>query len=442
MIKDLTQGSPLKVIVSFSIPMILGNFFQLFYNIADSVIVGRFVGANALAAVGSSFTFMVFITSIVTGLCMGAGIVFSNFFGARKYEDLKSSISTSFVFISICSIIITLLSLVFIDEIIKLMNVPSEVVEQNRQYFKIIFYSIFFSFLYNWAAGLLRSLGNSKVPFYFLILSIILNIILDLIFIIYFKWGVKGAAWATDISIVFSSVLCLIYCIRKIEFLNFKFKEIKVNKQIFYQTVNYSVLTSVQQSIMNFGILMIQGLVNSFGAQVMAAFAIGVKIDTLAYMPMQELGNAFSTYVAQNKGAGKDLRIISGTKVTAAIIAAFTIIISIVVWIFSKNFIGLFISSNEMQVIATGVSYLRIEGSFYILIGFLFMFYGLFRGLGNVKISIALTIISLGTRVTLAYALAPIMGTTIIWASIVIGWVLADITGLVLYKRYKKYAIR
>lgn len=442
MIKDLTQGSPLKVIVSFSIPMILGNFFQLFYNIADSVIVGRFVGANALAAVGSSFTFMVFITSIVTGLCMGAGIVFSNFFGARKYEDLKSSISTSFVFISICSIIITLLSLVFIDEIIKLMNVPSEVVEQNRQYFKIIFYSIFFSFLYNWAAGLLRSLGNSKVPFYFLILSIILNIILDLIFIIYFKWGVKGAAWATDISIVFSSVLCLIYCIRKIEFLNFKFKEIKVNKQIFYQTVNYSVLTSVQQSIMNFGILMIQGLVNSFGAQVMAAFAIGVKIDTLAYMPMQELGNAFSTYVAQNKGAGKDLRIISGTKVTAAIIAAFTIIISIVVWIFSKNFIGLFISSNEMQVIATGVSYLRIEGSFYILIGFLFMFYGLFRGLGNVKISIALTIISLGTRVMLAYALAPIMGTTIIWASIVIGWVLADITGLVLYKRYKKYAIR
>ncbi len=442
MIKDLTQGSPLKVIVSFSIPMILGNFFQLFYNIADSVIVGRFVGANALAAVGSSFTFMVFITSIVTGLCMGAGIVFSNFFGARKYEDLKSSISTSFVFISICSIIITLLSLVFIDEIIKLMNVPAEVVEQNRQYFKIIFYSIFFSFLYNWAAGLLRSLGNSKVPFYFLILSIILNIILDLIFIIYFKWGVKGAAWATDISIVFSSVLCLIYCIRKIEFLNFKFKEIKVNKQIFYQTFNYSVLTSVQQSIMNFGILMIQGLVNSFGAQVMAAFAIGVKIDTLAYMPMQELGNAFSTYVAQNKGAGKDLRIISGTKVTAAIIAAFTIIISIVVWIFSKNFIGLFISSNEMQVIATGVSYLRIEGSFYILIGFLFMFYGLFRGLGNVKISIALTIISLGTRVTLAYVLAPIMGTTIIWASIVIGWVLADIMGLVLYKRYKKYAIR
>lgn len=442
MIKDLTQGSPLKVIVSFSIPMILGNFFQLFYNIADSVIVGRFVGANALAAVGSSFTFMVFITSVVTGLCMGAGIVFSNFFGARKYEDLKSSISTSFIFIGICSIIITFLSLVFIDEIIKLMNVPAEVVQQNRQYFKIIFYSIFFSFLYNWAAGLLRSLGNSKVPFYFLILSIILNIILDLIFIIFFKWGVKGAAWATDISIVFSSVLCLIYCIRKIEFLNFKFKEIKMNKRIFYQTVNYSILTSIQQSIMNFGILMIQGLVNSFGAQVMAAFAIGVKIDTLAYMPMQELGNAFSTFVAQNKGAGKDLRIISGTKVTAAIIAVFTILISIVVWIFSKNLIGLFISSYDMQVIATGVSYLRIEGSFYILIGFLFMFYGLFRGLGNVKISIALTIISLGTRVALAYALAPIMGTTIIWASIVIGWVLADITGLVLYKRYKKYAMR
>lgn len=438
MIKDLTQGSPFKVIVTFSIPMILGNFFQLFYNIADSVIVGRFVGANALAAVGSSFTFMVFITSIVTGLCMGAGIVFSNFFGAGKHEDLKSSISTSFIFIGICSIIITLLSLVFIDEIIKLMNVPAEVISQNRQYFKIIFYSIFFSFLYNWSAGVLRSLGNSKVPFYFLILSIILNVVLDLIFIIFFKWGVKGAAWATDISIVFSSILCLIYCIRKIEFLNFRLREIKISKRIFYLTVNYSILTSVQQSIMNFGILMIQGLVNSFGASVMAAFAIGVKIDTLAYLPMQELGNAFSTYVAQNKGAGKDYRIISGTKVTAIIISAFTILISIIVWIFSKNLIALFISANDMQVIATGVSYLHIEGSFYILIGFLFMFYGLFRGLGNVKISIVLTIISLGTRVVLAYAFAPVMGTGIIWASIVIGWVLADVTGFVLYKRYKK----
>lgn len=438
MIKDLTKGSPLKVIASFSIPMILGNFFQLFYNITDSVIVGRFVGANALAAVGSSFTFMVFLTSIITGLCMGAGIVFSNFFGAQKYEDLKSSISTSFIFIGICSIIITLLSLVFIDEIIKLMNVPAEVAGQNRQYFKIIFYSIFFSFLYNWAACLLRSLGNSKVPFYFLILSIILNVILDLIFIVFFKWGVKGAAWATDISIVFSSVLCLIYCIRKTEFLNFKFKEIKINKRIFYLTVNYSLLTSIQQSIMNFGILMIQGLVNSFGAQVMAAFAIGVKIDTLAYMPMQELGNAFSTFVAQNKGAGKDMRIVDGTKVTAVIICVFTVLISIIVWIFSKNLIALFISADEIQVIATGISYLRIEGSFYILIGFLFMFYGLFRGLGNVKISIVLTIISLGTRVALAYAFAPILGTTIIWASIVIGWVLADITGLLLYRKYKK----
>lgn len=438
MIKDLTQGSPLKVIVTFSIPIILGNFFQLFYNIADSVIVGRFIGANALAAVGSSFTFMVFITSIVTGLCMGAGIVFSIFFGAQKYEDLKSSISTSFIFIGFCSIIIALISIIFIDKIIVLMNVPSEVVLQNRTYFKIIFYSIFFSFLYNWSAGLLRALGNSKVPFYFLILSIILNIILDLIFIIFFKWGIKGAAWATDISIAFSSISCFLYCIRKIEFLNFRMKEIKVNKRIFYLTVNYSLLTSIQQSVMNFGILMIQGLVNSFGAQVMAAFAIGVKIDTLAYMPMQDFGNAFSTFVAQNKGAGKDERIMKGTKVSAAIISAFTVFISIIIWLFAKNLIMLFIGADEIQVINTGISYLHIEGSFYILIGFLFMFYGLFRGLGKIKTSIILTIISLGTRVAIAYAFAPIMGIKVIWASIVIGWVLADITGFILYARYKK----
>ena len=441
MIRDLTHGPPFKVIATFSIPMILGNFFQLFYNIADSVIVGRFIGANALAAVGSSFTFIIFITSIITGLCMGAGIVFSNFFGAKKYEDLKSGIATSFIFIGICSLIITLLANIFINNIIALMNVPAEVVMQNREYFKIIFYSIFFSFLYNWASGLLRALGNSKVPFYFLIFSIILNIILDLIFIIFFQWGIKGAAWATFISIIFSSVLCFAYCKRKIEFLNLRIKEIKINKRIFYLTVNYSLLTSLQQSIMNFGILMIQGLVNSFGAQVMAAFAIGVKIDTLAYMPMQEFGNAFSTFVAQNKGAQKDLRIIEGTKVSALIISVFTIFISIIVWLFAKKLIMLFIGAEEMQVIHTGIEYLRIEGSFYILIGFLFMFYGLFRGLGNVKISIVLTVISLGTRVVLAYAFAPIFGIRVIWVSIVIGWILADITGFILYKRYKKNSV-
>lgn len=437
MIRDLTKGSPLKVIVSFAIPMILGNFFQLFYNIADSIIVGRFIGASALAAVGSSYTIMVFLTSILFGLCMGAGVLFSQFFGAKKYEDLKQSISTSFIFIGLCAVLLTALALLFIDQIIVFMNVPADVVTQNKIYLKIIFYGIFFTFLYNWAAGLLRALGNSKVPLYFLVLSALLNIVLDLLFIIVFKWGIGGAAYATIISMAASSLLCFVYCIRKIEFLHFKLKNITFNKKIFHLTANYALLTSVQQSIMNFGILLIQGLVNSFGTQIMAAFAVAVKIDTLAYLPMQDFGNAFSTYTAQNKGAGQEERIKQGLRVSVRLITIFAVLVSLIVWIFADKLMLLFVQPGEIAVIATGVTYLHIEGAFYFLIGYLFMFYGFYRGLGRMKMSVVLTVISLGTRVVLAYSCAASFGIRSIWWAIVIGWILADVTGLLYYKKIR-----
>jgi putative MATE family efflux protein len=436
-IKDLTKGSPLKVIASFAIPMILGNIFQLFYNIIDSIIVGRYIGPSALAAVGSSYTIMVFLTSILIGLCMGAGVLFSQFFGAKKNEDLKQSISTSFIFIGICAAVLTVLALLFINEIIVFMNVPYDIVAQNKTYLKIIFYGIFFTFLYNWSAGLLRALGNSKVPLYFLILSMVCNIVLDILFIVFFRWGIAGAAYATILSMAISSALCFVYCIRKIEFLHFELRNITFNKRIFYLTTNYSLLTSIQQSIMNFGILMIQGLVNSFGTQIMAAFAVAVKIDTIAYIPMQDYGNAFSTYIAQNKGAGQTNRIKDGFKVSMGLITIFGLVISALVWIFASKLMLLFVAPGEIEVIATGITYLRIEGVFYFLIGYLFMFYGFYRGLGRMKMSVVLTVISLGTRVLLAYSFAGVFGTRIIWYSIVIGWILADLVGLLYYKKIK-----
>ncbi|STC78922.1 MATE efflux family protein [Clostridium botulinum] len=313
--KDLTKGSPLKVILKFSLPMIVGNIFQQLYNVVDSIIVGKFIGTKALAAVGSSFAIMVFITSILLGLCMGTSIVFSQFFGGKKINKLKASISTSFIFIGITSIVISGLSLIFVDEIILFMKIPKELFVDTRAYLNIIFSGIFFAFLYNWAAGLLRALGNSKIPLYFLILAAIINIVLDLVFVITFNMGVSGAALATVIAQVVSAILCIVYCIKKLEFLKFKLSEIKFDKEIFKLTASYSLLTSIQQSIMNFGILMIQGLVNSFGIAPMAAFAAAVKIDAFAYMPVQDFGNAFSTYIAQNKGAEKYERIKSGIKV-------------------------------------------------------------------------------------------------------------------------------
>jgi len=438
MVRKLTEGPPFKVIVSFAIPMILGNVFQQFYNIADSIIVGKLIGPSALAAVGNSFAIMVLLTSILFGLCMGAGTVFSRYFGAKQYDELKISISTSFIFIGAVTVAIMALSLLFINPIITFMNVPEEVIAENKIYLQIVFAGMVFVFLWNWAAGLLRALGNSKVPLYFLIFATLLNVVLDLLFIIVFKWGVAGAAIATVVAQGLAAVFCVLYCIKKIEFLEFKIKEIRFDKKIFKLTMNYSILTSVQQSIMNFGILMIQSLVNSFGMQVMAAFAAAVKIDAFAYMPMQDYGNAFSIYVAQNHGAKEEKRIADGMKISFIIVALTGLAISAIIWIFAERFMMLFVSAAETEVIVVGAQYLRIEGAFYFLIGFLFLFYGIYRGLGKVRMSIILTIISLGTRVLLAYALAPRFGLNIIWWSIVIGWVLADITGAVYYRKVEK----
>lgn len=318
------------------------------------------------------------------------------------------------------------------------MNVPEEVIAENKIYLQIVFVGMVFVFLWNWTAGLLRALGNSKVPLYFLIFATLLNVALDLLFIIVFKWGVAGAAIATVVAQGLAAVCCVLYCIKKIEFLEFKIKEIRFDKKIFKLTMNYSILTSVQQSIMNFGILMIQSLVNSFGMQVMAAFAAAVKIDAFAYMPMQDYGNAFSIYVAQNHGAKEEKRIADGMKISFIIVALTGLAISAIIWIFAERFMMLFVSAVETEVIVVGAQYLRIEGAFYFLIGFLFLFYGIYRGLGKVRMSIILTIISLGTRVLLAYALAPRFGLNIIWWSIVIGWALADITGAVYYRKVEK----
>lgn len=435
MIKDLTHGPPSKAIVSFAVPMVIGNLFQQLYNVVDSIVVGRFVGTGALAAVGSSFTLMVFITSILLGLCMGASVVFSQFFGAKNYADLKSTVSTSFIFIGVTSLVLSIISIVFVDNIIVFMNIPSELMQDTKDYLLIIFSGIFFTFLYNWAAGLLRALGNSKTPLYFLIIAALTNVVLDLVFVINFKMGIAGAAVATVIAQLLSAVLCVFYCFKKLDFLRFKLKEITFSRRIFRLTASYSLLTSIQQSVMNFGILLIQGLVNSFGATTMAAFAAAVKIDSFAYMPVQDFGNAFSTYIAQNKGAQKQQRIQEGIKVSVLLITVFCLAISAAVWLFADKLMLIFVHASEAEVIAIGGHYLRVVSAFYCLIGYLFMFYGLYRGLGNVTMSIVLSAISLGTRVLLAYTLAPVLKLDGIWWAIPIGWLLADLVGIIYYKK-------
>ena len=436
--RDLTTGGITATMVRFAVPMIVGDLLQQLYNVVDTLIVGKFVGRDALAAVGSSYTLMTFLTSILLGLCMGSGTVFSMYYGAKNNERLKKSAYTSFIMIAVCAVILSVIVFAFVDPIMAFLQVPGEVYQMMRNYLMIIFTGIAATFLYNFFAFLLRALGNSVVPLAFLAVSAVMNIVLDLVFVLVFDMGVEGAAIATVFSQYVSGVGLAVYTL-------VKHKELRpgggiYEKGLLRELADFSFLTCLQQSIMNFGILMVQGLINSFGIVVMAAFAAAVKIDSFAYMPVQDFGNAFSMFIAQNYGAGEKERIKKGIAAAFKISAVFSIAISAVVCLFAKPLMLIFIQPHETEVLAVGMQYLRVEGAFYIGIGWLFLFYGLYRAVRKPGMSVVLTIISLGTRVVLAYTLSavPAIGVLGIWASVPIGWFLADATGFLYYIRMRK----
>lgn len=392
--RDLTTGNVTSTMLLFAVPMILGNVLQQCYNLADAWIVGKFVGSGALAAVGSAYTLMTFLTSIITGMCMGGGALFSICYGRRDIRKMKEYMVSCFALILGITVLLTAVSFAF----------------------------------------LLRSVGNSVTPLVFLGVSTVLNIGLDYVFVAVFEWNVEGAAIATVLAQIISGIGIAVYSFARETMLRLKREELRVNGGMLGEIFSYSGATGVQQSVMNFGILMVQGLVNSFGTAVMAAFAAGVKIDTLAYMPAQEFGNAYSIFISQNYGAGKKDRIRKGSKSAVVVVLLFCLAASAVVFLLARQLMGIFISPEETEIINIGAGYLQIEGACYCGIGILFLLYGYFRAVEKPKISLLLTVISLGTRVALAYACAPAFGVGAIWWAIPIGWALADVTGAVLIR--------
>ncbi len=438
--QDLTTGPIGGVLLRFSLPMMLGNLLQQLYNVADTLIVGQFLGADALAAVGSAYTLMTFVTSILLGLCMGSGVVFSIRYGEKDEERLKSSLFVSFLFIGICTLILNITVLVCIDPILYLLQVPAEVYPLMRRYLWIIFFGITATFLYNYFASLLRAIGNAVIPLVFLGGAALLNIGLDLLFVLGFRWGVEGAAAATVIAQFASGFGLAVYFLVHYPEWRIPRRCMRMRREIVSEISRYSLLTCMQQSIMNFGILMVQGRINSFGPTVMAAFAAAVKIDSFAYMPVQDFGNAFSTFAAQNVGAHKPERIQNGIKLAARMVLLFCLSISDLVVLGAKPLMLLFVRPQETEVLAAGVEYLRIVGLFYCGIGWLFLLYGYYRAVKKPGLSVILTILSLGTRVVLAYSLSaiPSVGVVGIWWAVPIGWLLADLIGYVYYRLHKK----
>ena len=397
---SLVTGNITWGMLWFAVPMILGNLLQQFYNIADTLIVGRFLGAKALAAVGSAYTLMIFLTSVLLGLCMGSGVVFSLQYGARDHEALKRSIFVSLVLIGVITLLLNIAVFVWIDPILRLLQVPAEVYILMRDYLWIIFWGIGFTFLYNYYASLLRAVGNSVLPLVFLAVAVVLNIVLDLVFILYFGWGVRGAALATVIAQAVSGIGLCFYSLYRFP----DFRVSRQNMQLKWATVKeiatYSSLTCAQQSVMNFGILMVQGLINSE-------------------------------------------RIRKGIRVAVRVTLIFCLIISVLVFVLARPLMLIFIPAHETEIISIGVEYLRIEGAFYCGIGWLFLLYGFYRAVRKPGMSVVLTVISLGVRVALAYTLAAIPGIGVwgIWWSIPIGWFLADIFGWCYYRMKQRKSL-
>ena len=429
---DFTQGSISKKILLFSLPLMAGNIFQQLYNVVDTLIVGRFLGEAPLAAVGSAYTLMIFITSILIGLAMGSGVYFSICHGQKNTARMKQSIYISFLSIGALSLFLNAISYIFLEEIIRFMQIPADVASYFRDYLLWIFSGIIAVFLYNYFAALLRAVGNSLIPLVFLIVSALLNIALDLLFILVFHRGVAGAAEATVIAQYASGLGILCYCLFYRKDLLVEKKYRRWDPSIFRDISRLSLLTSLQQSIMNFGILLVQGLVNSFGTIVMAAFAAGVKIDTLAYSPLMDFGNAFSTAIAQNYGAGDQKRIRECVIASAKMVVSFALLTSVIIYAFAPELMAFFVPETATETIAIGAGYLRIEGACYIGIGILSMLYAYYRAIKEPGMSVILTILSLGSRVILAYALSalPLFGVTGIWLSIPIGWAIADVYGV------------
>ena len=432
---DLTTGSITGTMLRFALPMITGNLLQQFYNIADTLIVGRYLGVQALAAVGAAYALMSFLTSILLGLCMGSGAVFSLRYGEKNEGMLKSSMFVSFVLVAAVALVLNTAVFLCIDPIMYLLCVPVEIYGFMREYLWVIFFGISAVFLYNYFACLLRAVGNSFIPLVFLGISALLNVGLDLVFVLVFKWGVAGAGAATVVSQFVSGIGICLYTYLKMPEFRINRSYMKMDRKVLAEISGFSFLTCVQQSVMNFGILMVQGLVNSFGAVVMAAFAAAVKIDSFAYMPVQDFGNAFSTFIAQNYGAGRHDRVEKGIKSAVTASVLFCLVISFIVCVFARELMLVFVQPQEAEILAVGVQYLRIEGTFYCGIGCLFLLYGLYRAVRKPEMSVVLTIISLGTRVVLAYILSAIPGIGVvgIWVSVPIGWFLADCTGFAYY---------
>lgn len=407
--KDLTTGHEGRSIFLFAMPMFIGSLFQQLYNTADSIIVGRFIGKNAMAAVSGANPIMFLLASLLIGICLGFSILLSQFYGSKDTEKVVATIDTASIFVVLSSIVITILGLTFCGSILKFMNTPSIVFDQSKLYLTIIFAGIFFSAGYNFISSVLMGLGDSVTPLYFLIFASILNILLDLVFIVKLGMGVEGVAFATVISQGASFIISVIYLNKKHPLLKIKMKNLIYDNDIFKMGLKLGIPSGIQQMLFAFGNIALQTLVNNYGTSAMAAFGAGSKVETFIALPIMNLGSAVSTFVAQNIGAGEKERVKRGVKSSIKMALYMSLVISALIIIYRSNLILLF--NSDKDVISIGSQYLLIIGPFFVFIGISFILSSAIKGAGDSMFAMLSSVFSLWlVRIPAAYILSKFFG--------------------------------
>ena len=422
MTTDMTEGNIPKHLISYSIPLILGNLFQLTYNAVDSIIVGRFIGKEALAAVGVSSPVMNIIILGISGICIGASVLMSNFFGAKKEELIKKEMVTTAVFGVYFSLVVVLLGMMAAKPLLRALYVPDEILNMSATYLRIIFLGAPFTFFYNAVSSALKSVGDSKTPLKFLAFCSVLNGLLDVILIGVFGLGIICSAVTTVVAEALSAILCVIYVYQKIPLLQLKPKEFRLDKELLKQTLQYGGVTALQQSCQPIGKLLIQGAVNPMGVEVIAAFNAVNRVDSYAFTPEQSIANGITTFVAQNAGAKKEDRIKKGFRSGLMLEFVYWIFICVVTMVFREPIMRLFVTGQNKEIVALGSGYLGFMALFYLFPGFTNGFQGYFRGRKCMKMTLLGTFIQTSLRVVFVYILTPHMGLNGVAVACAIGW--------------------
>jgi putative MATE family efflux protein len=440
--QDLTSGKEGKLIFQFAAPMLLGNVFQQLFSVVDSIVVGKFVGKEALAAVGASFPVIFIMVSMIIGLVMGTTVVISQYFGAKDFAKVKRAIDTMYIYSAIAGIIATVVGLIISEPLLRLLGLPEDIMPQAVQYLRIYLSGIIIFFGFNGTSAVLRGLGDSKTPLYFLIIATVANIILVLLFVGVFKWGVAGAAYATLIANGLAFGLAIYWLNRTHKLIRIAIKGLHFDREIFRQSINIGLPTGIQQTLVAMGALALMGIVNKFGTNVIAGFSVASRLDSLAMIPAMSFSQALSTFVGQNIGANKPERIRAGLIATVKMSGIVTIVTTIFIVLGGHILMSLF--TNDAEVIRLGDQYLTIVSSFYIMFTLMFIYNGVMRGAGDTLIPMFFSLLSLWIiRIPMAWFLSGKIGPSGIWWAIPAGWAIGLTLSFFYYKsgRWKKKSV-